>query len=77
MKKFILLISVLFLLFGFGVGCKKKTTAEPYKSSQEVRGGVQAIDPNSVAETNNPLLNRARERTATSGGERRSRDVNS
>ncbi len=76
MKKYVLMIAVVFLVFGFAVGCKKKTTVKPNKPSREVPVGVQTIEPNSVAETNNPKLNRAIERTTTSGTERRPRDIN-
>ncbi len=77
MKKFVLLIVVIFLLLGFAVGCKKKATVEPNKPSQKVPTGVQTTEPNVIAETNNPKLNRAIERSTSSGTERRPRDINS
>ncbi len=78
MKKFVLLMSIFFLVFSFTAGCtKKKTTAEPNRTSQRVPTRVRTVEPNVIAETNNPKLNRAIERSTSSGTERRPRDINS
>jgi hypothetical protein len=73
MKKFVLICAAIFLVIGFSAGCsKKKQAAEPNRTIHP----VQAIETNSIAEVNNPKLNRAIEKTTTSTGERRPRDIN-
>lgn len=74
MKKFCLILAVVFLIFGLTFGCsKKKKPQDSNQPSQTIQTGT--VDPNSITDVNDPKLNRAIEKTKTSQtAERRPRD---
>jgi PBP1b-binding outer membrane lipoprotein LpoB len=72
MKRIVLILAVIMLVFGFSCGCSKKKQApvEPNQPKQ-----TQMADANSKADINNPMLNRAVQKTTESqSAERRPRD---
>ena len=72
MKRIVLVLAIVVLVFGFSGGCSKKKQAatEPNQPKQ-----TQIVDANSAADANNAMLNRAIQKTTEAqSGERRSRD---
>lgn len=74
MKRIIVILAIVMLVFGLFCGCsKKKQTSGPAAPSQPKQ--TQMADANSKADTNNPMLDRAVQKTTESqSGERRPRE---